>query len=121
MNFLTAPLIADIFLLAISAIGRTEVHDGTVGANHIAPIDIMAFFISLAYIAISIDASGLIRFLACKVLEKGGKHGVRLYLYLYIFFFSLASFVGNDPIVLSGTAFLAYMTRVSRNITNAKA
>jgi hypothetical protein len=73
MNFVTAPLIADLFLLAILAIGRQEVHDGTLGADHISPIDIMAFFITLAYIAISIDASGLIRYLAFKVLQKGGK------------------------------------------------
>jgi Na+/H+ antiporter NhaD/arsenite permease-like protein len=112
-----------------------------VGANHIAPIDIMAFFISLAYIAISIDASGLIRWMACKVLQKGARHGHRLFFYLYTFFFAMACFVGNDPIVLyviyplssshhvtelispvrSGTAFLAYMTRVASNITNEKA
>ncbi|KAE8452222.1 hypothetical protein EG329_001689 [Mollisiaceae sp. DMI_Dod_QoI] len=121
MNFVTAPLIADLFLLAILAIGRTEVYDGTVGANSIHPIDIMAFFITLAYIAISIDASGLIRFLAFKVLQKGGKVGHRLYLYLYIFFFALGSFIGNDPIILSGTAFLAYMTRVSSNIIHPRA
>ncbi|KAM3421463.1 hypothetical protein BST61_g1856 [Cercospora zeina] len=121
MDFVTAPLIADLFLLAIGAIGRTEVHDGTVGANHIAPIDIMVFFLSLAYIALSIDASGLIRWLACRVLRSGGKHGYRLYFYLYTFFFTMACFVGNDPIVLSGTAFLAYLTRVSRNINNATA
>ncbi|KAF2210210.1 hypothetical protein CERZMDRAFT_106858 [Cercospora zeae-maydis SCOH1-5] len=121
MDFVTAPLIADLFLLAIGAIGRTEVHDGTVGANHIAPIDIMVFFLSLAYIALSIDASGTIRWLACRVLRKGGKHGYRLYFYLYTFFFIMACFVGNDPIVLSGTAFLAYLTRASRNINNATA
>ncbi|CAK1359811.1 unnamed protein product [Cercospora beticola] len=121
MDFVTAPLIADLFLLAIGAIGRTEVHDGTVGANHIAPIDIMVFFLSLAYIALSIDASGLIRWLACRVLRKGGKHGYRLYFYLYTFFFVMACFVGNDPIVLSGTAFLSYMSKASRNITNATA
>jgi len=28
MNFVTAPLVADLFLLAILAIGRQEVHDG---------------------------------------------------------------------------------------------
>ncbi|UKZ83270.1 hypothetical protein TrVFT333_011077 [Trichoderma virens FT-333] len=61
MNFVTAPLIADLFLLAILAIGRQEVHDGTIGADNISPIDVMVFFITLAYIAISIDASGLIR------------------------------------------------------------
>jgi Na+/H+ antiporter NhaD/arsenite permease-like protein len=121
MNFLTAPLIADLFLLAISAIGRQEVHDGTIGANHISPIDIMAFFITLAYIAISIDASGLIRYLAFKVLQWGGKVGPRLFFYLYTFFFVLGSFIGNDPIILSGTAFLAYMTRVSSNIIHPRA
>lgn len=52
MNFVTAPLIADLFLLAISAIGRAEVKAGTVGADNISPIDIMVFFLSLAYIAI---------------------------------------------------------------------
>ncbi|KAF2093419.1 putative arsenite efflux transporter ArsB-like protein [Rhizodiscina lignyota] len=121
MNFVTAPLIADLFLLAILAIGRQEVHDGTIGANNISPIDIMVFFISLAYIAISIDASGLIRWLAFKVLQKAGERGDRLFLYLYVFFFSLGSFIGNDPIILTGTPFLAYMTRVSSNIRQPRA
>ncbi|KAH8884366.1 hypothetical protein GQ53DRAFT_846302 [Thozetella sp. PMI_491] len=121
MNFVTAPLVADLFLLAILAIGRKEVHDGTVGADNISPIDIMAFFLTLAYIAISIDASGLIRYLAFRVLQWGGKVGHRLFFYLYAFFFVLGSFIGNDPIILSGTAFLAYMTRVSNNITHPRA
>jgi Na+/H+ antiporter NhaD/arsenite permease-like protein len=121
LNFVTVPLIADLFLLAIIAIGRQEVHDGTLGADGIVPIDIMAFFLTLAYIAISIDASGLIRFLAFKVLQKGGKVGHRLFFYLYAFFFGLGTFIGNDPIILSGTAFLAYMTRVSSNIVHPRA
>lgn len=121
MNFITAPLIADLFLLAILAIGREEVSSGTVGSNHIQPIDIMVFFLSLAYIAISIDASGLIRYLAFRVLNWGGEVGHRLFFYLYAFFFLLGSFIGNDPIILSGTAFLAYMTRVSNNIEHPRA
>lgn len=121
MNFVTAPLIADLFLLALLAIGRKEVHDGTIGTRGIAPYDIMLFFLSLAYIAISVDASGLIRWLAFKVLQKGGKVGHRLFFYLYAFFFSLTAFIGNDPIILSGTAFLSYMTRVSSNIKHPRA
>ncbi|KAF3002564.1 hypothetical protein E8E13_007903 [Curvularia kusanoi] len=121
MNFVTAPLIADLFLLAITAIGREEVKGGTIGTDGIVPYDIMLFFLSLAYIAISVDASGLIRWLAFKVLQKGGKVGHRLYFFLYLFFFSLTAFIGNDPIILSGTAFLSYMTRVSSNITHPRA
>jgi len=121
LNFVTGPLLADLFLLAISAIGRKEVRGGTIGEHNIIPIDIMVFFLTLAYIAISIDASGLIRYLAFRVLKWGGDNGRRLYLYLYLFFFGLSSFIGNDPIILSGTAFLAYMTRVSRNIVHPRA
>lgn len=121
LDLVTAPIIADLFLLAILAIGREEVHDGTVGANGIAPIDIMVFFFTLAYIAISIDATGLIRYLAFRVLQKGGKNGYLLYFYLFAFFFALATAIGNDPIVLSGTPFLAYMTRAARNIDDPRA
>ncbi|EMR66735.1 putative arsenite efflux transporter - putative protein [Eutypa lata UCREL1] len=81
----------------------------------------MAFFLTLAYIALSIDASGLVRYLAFVVLKKGGKVGHILFFYLYAFFFALGSFIGNDPIILSGTAFLAYMTRVSSNIVHPRA
>ncbi|VDB99832.1 unnamed protein product [Peniophora sp. CBMAI 1063] len=121
INFVTAPLIAVLLLLAIGTIGRQEVHDGTLGADNIVPIDIMAFFLGLAYVAISIDASGLIRFLAFVVVKKGGNVGHRLYFYLYVFFFALGTFVGNDPIILSGTAFLAYLTRVAANIKHPRA
>lgn len=121
MNFITAPLIADLFLLATLSIGRDEVYSGTVGSNNINPIDIMLFFLTLAYVAISIDASGLIRYLAFRVLKWGGKVGHRLFFYLYAFFFALGTFIGNDPIILSGTAFLAYMTRVSSNIQHPRA
>ncbi|KAJ5150683.1 uncharacterized protein N7500_010872 [Penicillium coprophilum] len=121
LNLITAPLIADLFLLAILAIGRKEVHDGIVGADNINPIDIMVFFLTLAYIAISIDVSGLIKYLALKVLQKAGKAGHRLFFYMFAFFFVLGSFVGNDPIILSGTPFLAYMIRVSSNIIHPRA
>jgi Na+/H+ antiporter NhaD/arsenite permease-like protein len=121
LNFATTPLIAALFLLAITAIGRQEVYDGTIGKDGISPVDIMGFFLSLAYIAISIDASGLVRWLACRVLELGGDHGKLLFFYLYTFFFVLTSFIGNDPVILSGTAFLAYMTRVSGNIKHPRA
>lgn len=121
VNFVTGPLIADLFLLAIGAIGREEVKGGIAGSDNIVPYDILLFFFSLAYIAISIDASGLIRYLAFKVLQLGGKVGRRLFFFLYAFFFGLGSFIGNDPIILSGTAFLAYMTRVSSNIIHPRA
>jgi Na+/H+ antiporter NhaD/arsenite permease-like protein len=121
INYVTGPLIADLFLLAILAIGRKEVHDGTVGTNRISPIDIMLFFLSLTYITISIDASGLFRYVTFKVLLRGGGVGHKLFFYLYAFFFGLASFIGNNPVILSSTASVVYMTQISSNIVHPRA
>ncbi|KAK1595438.1 putative arsenite transmembrane transporter protein [Colletotrichum navitas] len=121
ISTIMAPVYACLFLLATLTIGRDEVHDGTVGSNNIEPYDVMIFFITLAYIAISIDASGLLKYLAFRVLKKAGAHGRLLFLYLFWFFFALGTAIGNDPIVLSGTAFLAYMIRASSNIASARA
>ena len=120
MNFITVPLIADLFLLAISAIGLQEVHDGTIGNNNtgISPLDIILVFLCLGYIANSIEASGLTRYLVYQVLKWTGAVAHRLFLYLYTCFFCLGIFIGNDPIML---LFLFYMTRVSANIVHPRA
>ncbi|KAI0279067.1 hypothetical protein BGY98DRAFT_916225, partial [Russula aff. rugulosa BPL654] len=64
-----------------------------------------------AYLSISLDTTGLLRFLAFWAARKGGTSGPKLYFYLYLFFLACAAVVGNDPVVLSGTTFLAYLTR----------
>ncbi|KIP03230.1 hypothetical protein PHLGIDRAFT_497949 [Phlebiopsis gigantea 11061_1 CR5-6] len=112
-NFITVPLAAVLILLASKAIDGTVVKSGIVGADGVKPINIMALFISLAYLAISLDFTGLLRFSAFWVARKGGPSGKRLYLYLYLFFLTCGAVVGNDPVILSGTAFLAYFTRVT--------
>ncbi|KAH9927802.1 uncharacterized protein B0H18DRAFT_1084659 [Fomitopsis serialis] len=119
-NFITVPLVSVLLPLATGAIDGTVVRDGIVGANGVQPLDIMALFISLAYLSISLDATGLLRFLAFWVVRKGGGSGRRLFTYLYVFFLVCGVIVGNDPVILSGTAFLAYLTRVS-GVANPKA
>lgn len=70
------------------------------------------FLSCLAYIATALDATGGLRYLAFKVALKA-RSGYQLYFYLYVFFFLSGAIIGNDPIVLSGTPFLAYLTKVS--------
>jgi len=118
LNFITAPLIADLFLLAIAAIDRQDVYEGTIGADNLAPYDVLLVFLCLGYIAGSLEASGLIRWLAFKVIVKTGAVGHRLFLYLYIRFFGLGILIGNDLIMVS---FVAFMTRISSNIRHLRA
>ncbi|KZS87743.1 hypothetical protein SISNIDRAFT_476169 [Sistotremastrum niveocremeum HHB9708] len=109
----TAPVIAVLLLLVSTSIDGSVVRDGILGVDGVNPLDIMALFISLAYLAISLDATGLLRFLAFWVANRGGPSGRRLYILLYLFFLSAGILIGNDPVILSGTAFLVYFTKVS--------
>ncbi|KAF9646199.1 hypothetical protein BDM02DRAFT_3156650 [Thelephora ganbajun] len=112
-NFTTVPLFAVLLLLATKCIDGHDLRRGIVGEGGVKPLSIMALFISLAYLTISLDTAGLFRFLAFWVANKGGSSGRRLHLYFWVFFLLLAVAVGNDPVVLSGTPFLAYFTRIA--------
>ena len=113
IDHVIAPLLGVLILLATTTIGGEEVKVGIVGEGSIEPYDVLALFISLAYIAISLDATGVLRYLAFVVCIKAGKNGFTLFMLLYAFFFTLGVAVGNDPVILSGTAFLVYFTRVA--------
>ena len=58
MGLTTAPLGGVLFLLVTTATGRREIKDGTIGANNIVPLDIVAFALTIGYIINSIDVLG---------------------------------------------------------------
>ncbi len=112
VDYSNLPVAAVLFLLSTTAIDGNAVRKGIVGDEGIHPLDIMALFISLvcpnllsrqtnyltsskAYLAISLDSTGLLRFLAFWVAKKAGSSGRRLYVYLYAFFFWSGVVIGN--------------------------
>lgn len=111
LDFHTAPVVAVLILLAAQCIHGEEVRKGIVGSDGVEPLNVMALFISLAYMVISVDKAGFLRFLAFWVATRSGSSGIRLYIAIYTFFFALGVVVGNDPVILSGVPFLAYFTR----------
>ncbi|UZJ57350.1 hypothetical protein CBS101457_006670 [Exobasidium rhododendri] len=113
LNHVWTPAIGILFLLATKTIGGEQIKVGIVGEEGVEPYDVLSLFISLAYIAISLDATGLLRYLAFQVCLKAGTNGFGLYFILFAFFWILGVLVGNDPVILSGTAFLIHLTRVA--------
>lgn len=109
----SAPVIGVLILLATTSIGGEELRRGIVGADGVRPYDVLALFICLAYIAISLDATGLLRYLACLVCQRASFDGRVFYSVLYLFLWLAGVVLGNDPVILSGTAFLVYITRTA--------
>ncbi|KDE03406.1 hypothetical protein MVLG_06122 [Microbotryum lychnidis-dioicae p1A1 Lamole] len=122
----TAPVAGVILLLLTTTIDGSVLRKGIVGEDGVRPYDVLVLFISLAYISTALDSTGGLRALAFFISQKSARtpqlsppsaektaSGVQLYTTLYVFWFVAGVIVGNDPIVLSGTAFLGYMTRVT--------
>lgn len=110
IGLMTAPIIAIAVLWASQCIGATQIRNGIVGTDDVKPYNILILFISLAYMAITLDVTGILQAAAFWVSNKGGSNGRKLYFYFYLLLTLVSMVVGNDPVILSGTAFLVYYT-----------
>ncbi|TDL18740.1 hypothetical protein BD410DRAFT_792922 [Rickenella mellea] len=113
VNLTTAPIIAIAILWAAQCLGPSQIRDGIVGTDGVKPYNILILFFSLAYMAITLDITGVLQAAAFWVSNKGGSNGWKLYIYFYLMLTSLSILLGNDPVILSGTAFLVYYTKVA--------
>ncbi|KAG2052256.1 hypothetical protein BDR06DRAFT_536727 [Suillus hirtellus] len=113
INLTTAPIIAIAILWAAQCLDPTVIRDGIVGTDGVKPYNILILFFSLAYMAITLDITGILQSAAFWVSNKGGSNGWKLYTYFYIMLTLLSIMLGNDPVILSGTAFLVYYIKVA--------
>ncbi|KAF8826957.1 uncharacterized protein C8R40DRAFT_1096499 [Lentinula edodes] len=110
INLTTTPPTIIAILWASQCLGPTQIRDGIVGTDGVKPYNILILFFSLAYMAITLDISGILQASAFWVSNKGGSNGWKLYFYFYLMLTSLSVVLGNDPVILSGTVFLVYYT-----------
>ena len=64
--------------------------------------------------AITLDVTGILQAAAFWVSNQGGNSTRKLYFYFYALLTTISMVVGNDPVILSGTAFLVYYTSATR-------
>lgn len=113
INLTTAPILAIAILWAAQCLNPAVIRSGIVGTEGVKPYNILILFFSLAYMAITLDITGILQAAAFWVSNKGGSSGWRLYAYFYVMLTVLSILLGNDPVILSGTAFLVYYTKVA--------
>ncbi|KAG9311174.1 hypothetical protein JVU11DRAFT_8242 [Chiua virens] len=114
INLLTAPILAIAILWAAQCLDPAVIRNGIVGTEGVKPYNILILFFSLAYMAITLDITGILHAAAFWVSNKGGDNGWRLYFYFYVMLTLLSILLGNDAVVLSGTAFLVYYTEIAK-------
>jgi Na+/H+ antiporter NhaD/arsenite permease-like protein len=113
LNLATGPPLAVLILLVCGATNMTVIKNGLVGSLGIQPYSILILFYSLAYICVSLDMTGIFQFLAFWVSKRAGSRGRLAFTLFFVLTSLMSGLTSNDVVILTGTAFLAYFTRVS--------
>ncbi|KAJ2598501.1 hypothetical protein GGF39_002628 [Coemansia sp. RSA 1721] len=114
MDLKLAPWIAICLLLATTAIRvQSEVRRGFVGSDGIEPYGIVILIMSLAYICISLDQSGVLSFVAMHVTKRWGKNGRLLLLCFYVLSAVMAVLTSNDVVVLCLTPIICIFSDIT--------
>ena len=75
------------------------------------PIKILTLFLSMTFISVFLDVTGLFSYLAGTVLKSAGKNQFKLFFFLYITVSVLTVFTSNDIIILTFTPFICYFCK----------
>ncbi|KAF8443656.1 hypothetical protein L210DRAFT_3531931, partial [Boletus edulis BED1] len=110
LNLTTSPILAIALLWAVQCLDPAVIRNGIVGTEGVKPYNILIFILSLAYMATTLDITGILVAAAFWVSNRGGHNVWKLYLYFYVMLTLLSILLGNDPIIFSGTTFLVYYT-----------
>ncbi|OBZ86191.1 Arsenical pump membrane protein [Choanephora cucurbitarum] len=113
LTIATVPPLGVLILLICRAINFDVVARGFLGTAGVQPWSVMILFYALAYICISLDMTGVFQFCAFWVARKAGNRGILTFTLFFILTSLMSGLTSNDVVILTGTVFLSYYTRVS--------
>jgi Na+/H+ antiporter NhaD/arsenite permease-like protein len=113
INFASAPVLGVAILWATECIGTSVIRDGIVGVEGIKPYNIVILFISLTYMSISLQITGVLDAAALWLRNKVSSNGYKAYFYAYVLFTLLSMVLGNYPVILLGTPSIVLVTSFS--------
>lgn len=114
-TFWMPPLIAAIVLLSFQLVPWDYFVSFLIQDASINPLEILALFLSMAFLSILLDEAGFFSYLASYAVKKAGNSQFRVFLFLYILTSVLTVFTSNDIIILTFTPFIVYFTKRTRS------
>jgi arsenical pump membrane protein len=111
----TIPIFILILLFCFTTLNWQIFVKGIIGDEFIKPYSIIILFMSLSYVCISLDRTGIFEFLAHWIIKKCNSRGHLIWFGLCAFSSVLTVFTSNDIVILTLTPITCYMKKNSKN------
>lgn len=114
IDIATGALLILAVLFAFRLIDLETIRRGVIGDDRMRPWEIVVIFFTVAYVSISVDVTGILDFIAYKIVRRAGAAGVRLFVFFYLFACLLTAFTSNDIVILTLTPIIFYLGNHAR-------
>ncbi|MGB4076793.1 MAG: SLC13 family permease [Minisyncoccia bacterium] len=114
IGFGTASLVSLVLLFVFGIFDIEEIQRGLIGNEHFSPWKIIVIFMTVAYVSVSTDATGIFSYLAAHLVRTVQGNGLALFSLLYVFAFCLSVFTSNDIVILTLTPIILYLGHFAR-------
>ena len=113
INFMSSSLLATLFLVLLTVIDAVDIRAGIVGNDSIQPYSILILFMSLTYICVSVDCTGVLEYIAIQIAIKSSESYLKLFLGFYVFNSLLTLVLSNDVLILTMTPLIVYVCKTT--------
>jgi arsenical pump membrane protein len=113
-TYFLGALLGPVLVLALGLLSWPQVLRGLNGTADLQPIGILTLFLSMVFISIFLDLTGVFEFCARLALRWAGADGRRLFFAVYLTVAALTIFTSNDIIILTFTPLVYYFARHGR-------
>ncbi|KAG2453996.1 hypothetical protein HYH02_001039 [Chlamydomonas schloesseri] len=113
VKYYIAPVVAVLLMLACTCMSIQDVGRGLAGNDQIKPYGILVLFMSMAYIAGSLDATGIFAWMALRFTVMSGGRGYVLFLFYFVLSAFITTFTSNDVCILTLTPIVCYFAKAT--------
>eukprot|EP00474_Spongospora_subterranea_P010774 CRZ11232.1 hypothetical protein [Spongospora subterranea] len=110
LSMSTAPIISVALLLATQVISFQDSFRAIVGIDSLRPYTIIILFQSLAYLCLSLNQTGVLKWLSISMMANAGSSYKKIFVYIFILATFLTVFTSNDIVILTLTPIVCHLS-----------
>ncbi|KAL6756406.1 arsenical pump membrane protein-domain-containing protein [Haematococcus lacustris] len=110
ISYAWVPCAGALVMLACRSLTPVDVWSGVRGNEHIQPYGILILFMALAYLAASLDATGMFAWLALHITNFSRGHAHALFFLYFALSSVMTALTGNDVSIMTLTPIIIYFS-----------